>query len=243
MVALGLSHATRALFASGASSFLGTPSAGCDISSYIPSLPSNQTQLVIPPAVSPSHIGLAFGVQNYTCSSSNTFTNVGAVAELFDVSCVVNESFFQSLPNMLYNAWTSLDDGFTILDIIDILHFANPPEVLAQHYFVPNPVTGSGLSPKWDFTSSGFFEGVSNAFVIAKANGTLPSPDNSTLDITWLEVTRVEGDIASTVFRLNTIGGQPPSTCSYGQSQNISVKYTSNYLFYGGNATNATANN
>lgn len=48
--------------------------ADCDISSFVPSFPANQTQLVVPTNETPSFLGVAFGVQNYTCSSSNTYT-------------------------------------------------------------------------------------------------------------------------------------------------------------------------
>ena len=39
-------------------------------------LPANQTQLVLPTNTTPTFVGLAFGVQNYTCTSSNNFTYV-----------------------------------------------------------------------------------------------------------------------------------------------------------------------
>ncbi len=88
----------------------------------------------------------------------------------------------------------------------------NPPEVLAQHYFISNPVTGSGLSPKWDFTSSGKFDGKESAFVVAKGQGSLPAPTDPTKDVTWLEVANVQGSAADIVFRTDTRGGQPPSS-------------------------------
>lgn len=86
------------------------------------------------------------------------------------------------------------------------------PEVLAQHYFIPNPVTGSGLSPKWDFTSSGKFEGQEDAFVVARGQGSLPAPTDPTKDIAWLEVVNIQGDAANIVFRTDTRGGQPPTS-------------------------------
>ena len=46
----------------------------CSLSGFAPSFPSNQTQLTVPSTSEPKYIGLAFGVQNYTCSSSNTYT-------------------------------------------------------------------------------------------------------------------------------------------------------------------------
>ena len=94
------------------------------------------------------------------------------------------------------------------------MHFLNPPASLAQHYFVPNPTTGQGLSPKWDFTSSGRFAGNADAYVVGKGVGTLSSPDDPSKDVAWLQVQNVQGKIADTVFRYDTVGGQPPSSVS-----------------------------
>ncbi|OSD01443.1 hypothetical protein PYCCODRAFT_1369226 [Trametes coccinea BRFM310] len=204
--------------------------AGCSINSFVPQFPSGQTQLVAP-SQPPKFIGLAFGVQNYTCSSGNNFTSTGAVAELIDVSCIASTSAFSTIQNDLFNFWTNVIP-YSIQSIIDLLHILNPPEILAQHYFVPNPTTGQGLSPKWDFTSSGKFKGVKDAFIIAKGKGTLPSPNDPTHDVAWLDVVQVEGDVASEVFRFDTVGGQPPSSCTYGKDKDISVKYVSKYSEY-----------
>lgn len=163
--------------------------------------------------------------------------NVGAVAELFDISCLTSSPNFQAIQNTLFDSW-NVFDGLSIQDIItllaaqDIFSFINPggqPQVLAQHYFVTNPVTGQGVSPKWDFTSSGRFKGNEDAFIIAKGLGSLPAPTNATTDVAWLQVTNVEGSIADQVFRIDTKGGQPPAMCTFGSSPNISVKYTSKY--------------
>ncbi|KAI0942061.1 hypothetical protein AcV7_002594 [Taiwanofungus camphoratus] len=235
--ALFATVATTALRSGGqnASSTWSAPSqvADCNITGFVPTFPPNQTQLVVPSDLQPHFIGLAFGVQNYTCTSSNTYSSIGAVAEVIDVSCYVNETWFSTIQQPLYNVWSNVS-GVSILDIIDFLHSINPPQILAQHYFVTNPVTGSGVSPKWDFTSSGKFNGNPNAFMIGRVNGTLPSPNNATEDVAWLEVLKVSGDIAVEVFRYDTVGGQPPSSCTYGKSSNISVDYTSKYIFYGG---------
>ncbi|OBZ67687.1 hypothetical protein A0H81_12360 [Grifola frondosa] len=212
---------------------------GCDISTFVPDLPPNQSQLVLPTNATPSFIGLAFGVQNYTCTQSNNFTNVGAVAELIDVSCIVSAPSFSTIQNSLYDVWSIVP--YHIQDIINMMHLINPPEILAQHYFVPNPVTGQGVSPKWDFRSSGAFEGVQDAFIIAKGKGTLPAPTNSTRDVNWLDVVNVEGDIASEVFRIDTVGHQPPATCTFGSTPNLSVPYVSKYVFYGGSLYHAGA--
>jgi len=208
--------------------------ADCSLSGFVPSFPSNQTQLTIPSNLDPQFVGLAFGVQNYTCTSSNNFTNVGAVAELIDVSCYVNAPWFDTIQDVLFPAWDELSQSMSIQQAIEFVHFLNPPANLAQHYFVPNPATGQGVSPKWDFTSNGKFEGNTDAFIVAKGNGTLPSPDDPKKDVAWLEVLNVQGKVAAEVFRIDTVGGQPPSSCTYGKDSDISVNYVSKYIFYGG---------
>ena len=46
---------------------------GCSLQGFVPQFPHNQTQLVAP--TQPARfIGLAFGVQNYTCTSFNNYT-------------------------------------------------------------------------------------------------------------------------------------------------------------------------
>ena len=59
---------------SGRSGPQGRPTAdSCSLANFVPQFPANQTQL--PEPTSPANfLAIAFGVQNYTCSSSNTFT-------------------------------------------------------------------------------------------------------------------------------------------------------------------------
>ncbi|KAI0090378.1 hypothetical protein BDY19DRAFT_769437 [Irpex rosettiformis] len=211
---------------------------GCDISSSGNRIDLGPINNAFQANFTPTFVGLAFGTQNYTCTKANNFTNVGAVAQLFDVSCLVNASFFNEVQIPLFNAWNTFP-MLTIQDFINFFHESNPPEVLAQHYFVPNPVTGQGLSPKWDFRSSGNpkFVGADQAVFVGQGVGNVPAP-NRTTDIAWLNVANIGrdkgGQIADQVLRTNTIGGQPPSTCTFGQSPDIVVKYSSFYWFFGG---------
>ncbi|KAH9933035.1 uncharacterized protein B0H18DRAFT_674912 [Fomitopsis serialis] len=186
--------------------------ADCSLAGYVPALPPNQTQLTIPSNLDPEFLGLAFGVQNYTCSSSNSYTSVGAVGELIDVSCYVNASWFSTIQDVLYPAWDELSQSVTIQEVIDFVHLINPPANLAQHYFVPNPVTGQGLSPKWDFTSSGKFEGNPEAYVIGRVNGTLSSPDDP-ISKTAYYLSRLDGpyELSRLRFLLNN---HLPSLCT-----------------------------
>lgn len=145
--------------------------------------------------------------------------SAGAVAELIDVSCIVFEPEFSTIQVDLFNIWTKFI-SYPIQLIIDFLHLVDPPEVLAQHYFITNPITGQGLSPKWDFTSSGAFEGNPDAFIVAKGKGSIPAPTDPAHNVAWLDVVNVQGKIADEVFRFDTVGGQPPATVSLsGQGQ------------------------
>lgn len=136
----------------------------------------------------------------------------------------------------LFAQWNATQNT-SIQAFIAALHGTNPPDVLAQHYFVPNPLTGTGVSPKWDFSSSGNakFAGNPNATIVAKGQSSVPAPRAQT-DVNWLEVVNVGGAaggaIADVVIRSDTVGGQPPATCEYGKTQDISVKYVSKYCEY-----------
>lgn len=114
----------------------------------------------------------------------------------------------------MYNFWNTLvPPAFPIQAIIDLLHLLNPPNILAQHYFITNPVTGQGVSPVWDFRSSGpFFQGNKDAFIVAKGKASIPAPTDPKTDVAWLDVVNVEGKIADEVFRFDTVGGQPPAS-------------------------------
>ncbi|EJF59675.1 hypothetical protein DICSQDRAFT_64658 [Dichomitus squalens LYAD-421 SS1] len=212
----------------------GQPTTGyayCPIDKFVPLFPSGQNTLVAPS--NPKFLGLAFGTQNYTCSSSNNYTSTGAVAELIDASCLAFVPEFSTIQEDMYNVWTTLIPQ-PIQSIIDLLHFLNPPTILAQHFFQTNPVTGQGVSPVWDFRSNPRFKGNNDVFVLAKGKGSIPAPTDPKKDVAWLDVVNVQGKIADEVFRFDTVGGQPPATCKYGYDKDISVKYVSKYIFYGG---------
>ncbi|EGO03871.1 hypothetical protein SERLA73DRAFT_175561 [Serpula lacrymans var. lacrymans S7.3] len=205
----------------------------CNLSHAVLQVPANQTQLVAP-TFAPNFIGMGVGVQNYSCNAtSSTYELVGAVAELFDVSCLYGTPAFESTPAQTYTAWNA-SSAITSQEIIGTLSLLEAPVVLGQHYYVANPV-GSGLSPKWDFTSSGYTTGNSNAYMIGVKKGDIPSPDTE-VNIDSLEVANVKGGLATTVFRVNNNGGQPPATCTPGTAP-IAVKYVSQYWFFGGSVT------
>lgn len=95
-----------------------------------------------------------------------------------------------------------------------------------QHYYVTNPITGSGIDPKWDFTSQGADAGKSDAFVVAaKVNGA--SAPTGSQDIDWVQLGSLTGNLAKQVYRVQTRLGQPPASVStvfiYGNSFDLTV--------------------
>ncbi|KAJ3981916.1 putative malate dehydrogenase [Lentinula detonsa] len=185
------------------------------------------------PSFATSFIGLGVGMQNYTCGSAGTYLSTGALADLFDVSCLVGQSSFNTLQTTAFAVWNS-STSTSVSSTSDVLSSAgvlSSPIILGQHYFITNPVTGSGLSPKWDFTSNAL-AGNADAFVVATKVDDVAAPTGSA-DVDWLYLTNLTGTLANEVYRIDTQGGQPPASCMAG-SADITVKYTSMYWLTGG---------
>jgi hypothetical protein len=199
---------------------------GCDLSNATLSLPSNQTALTNPTS-SPSFVGLGVGVQNYTCNDTSlTYSSAGAVVEVFDISCFSGSSLFNTIQNDAFNIWNNVSSNVTTQDVIKA--FGDAPVVLGQHYFIAN---GSSISPVWDFTSDAE-KGNAEAFVVAAVVGDIPAPTGAD-DVDWLQLKKVEGELADTVYRVETKGGQPPASCTAGAPL-LSVKFTTQYWLFGG---------
>jgi hypothetical protein len=93
-----------------------------------------------------------------------------------------------------------------------VTHALNVTIYAGQHYFVPNP-SGQGLSPVWDFTSTGRNSGKKNAYVLAARAGGAPAPTGAQ-DVDWLVLSSVSGGLAKEVYRTDTREGQPPASVS-----------------------------
>jgi len=204
----------------------------CSLADAKPDLPANQTQLV-QPSGAPKYVALGVGVQNYTCGAAGTYSLFGALADLYDVSCIVDTPLYKSAPQLVYDIWVEgpIDTAAALIEA-----WGSAPPVLGQHYYVPTPnATTTSYSPKWDFTSSGANKGNPEAYVIGKKVGDILSPlGNSTNGgaIDWLSISGIEGKLASQILRIDTVGGIQPASCTPGSPQ-LSVKYTAAYWFYG----------
>jgi hypothetical protein len=207
----------------------------CDLSkTTIPLSPAQQTALGSP-TTPLAAVGLAFGVQNYTCSTNNVFVCVclfcacicsletdwrdsatGAVAELFDMSCLAstNSKLTSTIQNDLFNFWNSSSAGnVTVQQLIEALPYIVPANmILAQHYFIKN--SAGGISPTWDFRATPKFKGVENAVFVGKALANTPDV-NPTKNVPWLHLGKVSGDISDEIYRILTVGGVAPSSVSF----------------------------
>jgi len=200
-----------------------TPVRCCDISNVQLSLPSNRTAFSTP--TSPlSSLVLGVGVQNYTCSAAGTYTSIGAVALLYDLSCLSHSPEFDDVQDMAYELWKASPAKI------------KPPlttSFMGNHYFVTSP-SGIGLSPVWDYRA-GVATGNAEAFVLAAKVVDVPAPTGPQ-DVDWLQLKSVSGSLATQIYRTDTRGGSPPTSCTPGSAA-ISLKYVAKYWLYGGNVT------
>lgn len=127
-----------------------------------------------------------------------TLTPVLAVAQLFDISCIVPTPDIATITSLAYD--TPLDPLDSSLDLSSIGAY------LGIHTFVFDNGT---LLPRFDFSTS---QG-GDTFIVANKTGTIPSPDEP-VDVAWLELVNLEGTLASTVYRVATYNGTPPPRVS-----------------------------
>ncbi|KAJ6564042.1 hypothetical protein B0H19DRAFT_942636 [Mycena capillaripes] len=200
------------------------PTANCDTSTAVMDLPAGQTQLVSP-TTAPLFILLGVGIRNYTCSG-NTFDSIGGVASLFDISCIQDHpSDFSTIQQRAFDRWDVEGPDFPSSSIgADI----KVPTLDGSHFDV-TPPSGNGLLPEWDFTA---ITGNPNDFVIGTKVGDIPDPTGDpAFNIDWLAIDALEGQLASQIFRIDTVGGQPPASCVAGDPD-IQVKFTAKYYLF-----------
>ncbi|KAJ7690566.1 hypothetical protein B0H16DRAFT_1239094, partial [Mycena metata] len=89
-------------------------------------------------------------------------------------------------------------------------------------------LSSSGTGPEVSFTGG---TGKPNDFVISKVVGDIPDPTDPSFDIDWQAIDAVSGGLATQVFRIDTIGGQPPAACVAGDAD-IQVKFTAKLFLY-----------
>ncbi|KAL0579248.1 hypothetical protein V5O48_002752 [Marasmius crinis-equi] len=181
-----------------------------------------------PPSGAVSFVALGVGTQNYTCSESGTYASAGAVASLFDASCLANSPDFATLSSRAFDSWNQASASASPASALNSIQGLDTTPI-GDHYFTTSP-SGTGTSPKWDMTSKAF-NGNPDAFVIGAKKEGVPSPEGSA-NVDWLHLANNGGALADDIYRTETQGGQPPASCTAGET--TTVKYTSLYYLTGG---------
>jgi hypothetical protein len=188
------------------------------------SLPSPTSTLV--------HIGLGLGTQNYTCNATTRkYVSAGALARLFDATAYLTDHTdkIDTLSHTYLSLYTSTDCSKTPSACISTADkcedkanqkFDQPLPILGQHYF-----TASG-TPTFDLNQA-----PGHPFLFSKKVADVPAPHAT--DVDWLFLASngsTSNKIISSVYRLETAGGQPPTGCKAGQT--TTVPYAAEYWFY-----------
>jgi hypothetical protein len=183
-----------------------------DLKAVSPGLP--------PPTSSPTIIALGVGTQNYTCNSTtSTYGSNVAVADLYDITNLVNSNTKDSLCKLyLKNSQDCNADD----NPLNLNHFG-------LHYF------DSNSKPNFDFTKSGY------GWLQAKKGAGVPAPNsaykgvkpNAHGAVDWLYLLDNGAGVSQklqSVYRVETAGGSPPATCS--GNEKIQIPYAAEYWFY-----------
>lgn len=209
------------------------------ISNTLPLTVAN-TSLPPPTDLTLKFITIGHGVQNYTCpplsnpqNSSVAPVAIGALATLYDVTplALLSPHLISQLPPLA--ASLPLTSSFIVPNTPLFLDGVGTFPVLGGHFFAAD------ATPIFDL----FTAGAKIASTVVK-KVSAPAESDKGLEgtgaVPWLALskkvdadgTAVVGTVGlSQVFRVDTAGGNPPTTCA-GIEGTISVPYAAAYHFY-----------
>jgi uncharacterized lipoprotein YmbA len=132
---------------------------------------------------------------------------------MFDISCLYGKPEFATIQTDAFNIWKN-DSEINPLnaEMAQQMKAQFNLTVDGQHYFAQKDGKGP-VEAIWDLRSSGPFKGNKKAIVFAHKVKTAPSPDGSD-NIDWVELAKDSGGLAKTVYRINTVKGQPSGSVS-----------------------------
>ncbi|KAH8828748.1 hypothetical protein DL96DRAFT_1679343 [Flagelloscypha sp. PMI_526] len=164
---------------------------------------------------------------NYTCTEG-AFKSDGAVAKLFDVSCMIvnNPHGFAELSSKATKLWKRPPTE------IDTLEFSSAPGLLTTSH--PKPGEQPPIVPQWDLTPAGCaFHGTAGASFTGKSKGSVFVPTRKQ-DIYWLQLDVADGRPGKQIYRTGIRHRHPPYTRQPDSEpgSRISIKYVSNYFLY-----------
>ncbi|KAF4550668.1 Hypothetical protein D9617_16g014560 [Elsinoe fawcettii] len=178
-----------------------------------------------------SHIVVGRGTQNYTCDTSNSTAvpvAAGAVATLFNVTCLAVES--PQLVARLSNVALDLPIPYNVQDDADTPSYYG---LSGHHYFLDLTTAFFNLDTDKHQYGEGAFK---------KANAT-DAPKDAMVGqknkgfgaVPWLLLKAAPGygglQAFTEVYRVRTAGGSPPKACA-GQPAKFEIQYATEYWFY-----------
>ncbi|EJU04606.1 hypothetical protein DACRYDRAFT_98502 [Dacryopinax primogenitus] len=183
-------------------------------------LPANLISLLPPSDATLSQVTIGFGTQNYTCTNGK-FVNVGALAQVFDISCVQELPAISASISAVINEIQGLNGGIALEEMLaKMAQWAGFK--LADHYF---DTSSGSLAPVFNFQVSG------GDFVIGKKVLDIADPFNPVVNVDWLQLSALAGDAAKFLVREQTAGGQAPATCTV-ENETLQVPYAAKYWFF-----------
>ncbi|ESZ97625.1 hypothetical protein SBOR_2026 [Sclerotinia borealis F-4128] len=188
-------------------------------------LPGPSTGLIL------KHVAIGRGTQNYTCGTNATAAPVavGAVATLFNASCVASTypDLLSKLPNVALQFNLNLSPSSPMQNL-------NPANLMISgHHFFTNPST-----PFFDLDTKNWALGrgaFAKSDALAAPVGASVGQNNQGYGaVAWLKLTAKDGVTGGLqeVYRVNTAGGSPPTTCKDNLGSSFDVQYAAEYWFY-----------
>ena len=167
------------------------------------------------------HVAIGRGTQNYTCATADSSTApvaIGAVAKLFNATCVAASfpDLLAIMPNISMREETpSSDDRRSPVNKL----------LSGHHYFTDNFTT-----PFFNLDTETHSWG---AGAVKKGSNT-PAPYPAK-NVPWLKLlvknaTGPDSDWGE-IYRLNTVGGQAPKTCD-GMTPTFEIEYSAEYWIF-----------
>ncbi|KAJ7823699.1 hypothetical protein B0H14DRAFT_3729796 [Mycena olivaceomarginata] len=212
----------------------------CDTSNAGINLPANQTALVAP-ATAPLFILLGVGIPKLHLlwhylrvrlmlllregARLNIPSSIGAVASLFDISCLYPEEF-ETVQTTAFNIWENAYPRRARHRHRGSRRCSQPGRVplLCDLPLRHRHLAQMGLHLRK-------IRRERQRVRPRRQTGDILAPTDHATNIDWLQLTAVQGELASGIFRVDTVGGQPPTSCVAGDAP-VSVKYTSKYYLY-----------
>ncbi|CAI7608523.1 unnamed protein product [Penicillium glandicola] len=198
-------------------------SATCDTSKI--ALPSYASGLTSPTGLTATYVALGRGTQNYTCAdstSSSTPTAIGAVARLYNATCIAANypDLLATLPNLAYKI-SLPTNGYASFPPANL-------DLLGHHFFY------DATTPEFNLNTTPESQ---DGIVMTKKAGSLDAPSSAVSGeygaVAWLYLTSTNGTVGNykSVYRVNTASGSPPTTCK-GMPDAFEIQYSANYYFF-----------